>query len=86
MYEFLIGKPPFEAEGQAETHQKIYNVDLSFPEDISLSREAKDLITKLLQKDPERRMTLERVLQHPWMKKHPRSPTNLPATTPSTSK
>lgn len=48
MYEFLVGKPPFEAEGQAETYQKICNVDLYFPETIPLSREAKDLITKVV--------------------------------------
>lgn len=47
MYEFLVGKPPFEAEGQAETYHKIRSVDLYFPETIPLSREAKDLITKV---------------------------------------
>eukprot|EP01127_Copromyxa_protea_P018181 TRINITY_DN5655_c0_g1_i1.p1 TRINITY_DN5655_c0_g1~~TRINITY_DN5655_c0_g1_i1.p1 ORF type:complete len:336 (-),score=61.28 TRINITY_DN5655_c0_g1_i1:97-1104(-) len=73
MYEFLIGKPPFEAETKEETYLKIRDVDLSFPSSIPLSREAKDLITKLLQKDPERRMTLEKVLVHPWLLKHPRS-------------
>jgi hypothetical protein len=47
MYEFLIGAPPFEAEGQAETYQKICNVDLAFPADVPLSREAKDLVAKV---------------------------------------
>eukprot|EP01127_Copromyxa_protea_P023015 TRINITY_DN8506_c0_g1_i1.p1 TRINITY_DN8506_c0_g1~~TRINITY_DN8506_c0_g1_i1.p1 ORF type:complete len:333 (+),score=53.07 TRINITY_DN8506_c0_g1_i1:40-1038(+) len=73
MYEFLIGKPPFEAETQAETYSKICDVDLSFPASVPLSREAKDLIVKLLQKDPERRITLEKVLTHPWLIKNPRS-------------
>lgn len=47
MYEFLVGKPPFEADGQQETYHKICTVDLSFPDSIPLSREAKDLIIKV---------------------------------------
>ena len=29
---------------------------------------AKDLITKLLRKDPKKRLKLKEVLRHPWMK------------------
>lgn len=47
MYEFLIGKPPFETEDPTETYQKIRNVDLSFPNSVPLSSEAKYLITKV---------------------------------------
>ena len=64
-YEFLVGSPPFENENHRETYRKIVNVDLKFPD--TLSNEAKDLITKLLRKEPTDRIPLEQVLNHPWI-------------------
>jgi len=68
MYEFLTGMPPFEAQGQDATFRRIKKVDLSFP--FFVSAEAKDLITKLLQKDPTQRMPLSLVPEHPFIKKY----------------
>ena len=31
MYEFLVGTPPFEAEGHQATYRRISRVDLRFP-------------------------------------------------------
>lgn len=64
-YEFLVGKPPFENEECRETYRKILNVDVHFPE--TISSDAKDLILKLLQKDPMQRLQLDQVLNHPWI-------------------
>jgi len=64
-YEFLTGKPPFESEGHDETYRRITNVELSFP--VYMSKEAKDLISKLLVKEPTERIKLHEVLQHPWI-------------------
>ena len=44
-YEFLVGKPPFEAEGHSETYRRITKVDLRFPEYVSEG--ARDLISKV---------------------------------------
>jgi serine/threonine protein kinase len=44
LYEFLVGSPPFEAEGQKATYRRISNVDLRFPN--SISPGAKDLISR----------------------------------------
>jgi len=52
MYEFLVGNPPFEAEGHSATYRRISRVDLRFPKGVS--EDAKDLIFKLLQKDPRK--------------------------------
>jgi aurora kinase len=43
-------------------------VDLSFPSHVS--DEAKDLISKLLVKDSEKRLSLDEVVTHPWIKKY----------------
>jgi serine/threonine protein kinase len=67
-YEFLCGGPPFEAEGHQETYKRISNVDLKFPSHVS--REARDFISKLLVKNPKKRMPLAEVPSHPWIKKY----------------
>ncbi|KAG5642566.1 Serine/threonine-protein kinase ark1 [Asterophora parasitica] len=72
-YEFLIGNPPFEDRSSvSNTYRRIARVDLKFPAHISL--EAKDLIAKLLQYEPQRRLALSSALTHPWILKYrPRS-------------
>ncbi|TKV91187.2 hypothetical protein SEVIR_9G078001v4 [Setaria viridis] len=70
-YEFLYGSPPFEADKQADTFRsKIVRVDLTFPSTPSVSSEAKDLISKLLVKDSSKRLSLEDIMKHPWIKKN----------------
>mmetsp|Transcript_34891 Transcript_34891/g.43096 ORF Transcript_34891/g.43096 Transcript_34891/m.43096 type:complete len:384 (-) Transcript_34891:41-1192(-) len=64
-YEFLVGEPPFEAEGHTQTYKRIAHVDLRFPPYVS--ELARDFITKLLQKEPSARMSLDRVPFHPWI-------------------
>jgi len=65
LYEFLVGKPPFEDNSEKGTYKKIKTGTPIFPSHIT--QEAKDLITRLLHKDPHQRMTLEKVLEHPWV-------------------
>jgi aurora kinase len=67
-YEFCVGRPPFESDTHNATYVKIKNVDLQFPE--YLSFEVCDIISKLLQKDPIKRINLEDVLNHPWIIKY----------------
>ncbi|CAH0515120.1 unnamed protein product [Peronospora belbahrii] len=68
MYEFLTGAPPFETENTKETYRRIAHVDLKFPS--YMSADARDLLTKILRHDPQQRMALERVLEHPWILEH----------------
>ncbi|KAJ7232851.1 other/AUR protein kinase [Mycena haematopus] len=65
-YEFMVGAPPFEdRRSHKETYHRIAAVDLRFPS--TISDEAKDLITRLLQYDPQKRIALTEVLRHPWI-------------------
>ncbi|KIY52399.1 kinase-like protein [Fistulina hepatica ATCC 64428] len=69
MYEFLIGKPPFEDRMSVQnTYRRIAAVDLRFPASFSL--EARDLISKLLKYIPDERLPLSEVLKHPWIVKN----------------
>lgn len=75
MYEMLYGNAPFEEVSQEATMQRIEEVDLHFPENTDtfyVSSAAKDLIRKLLQRDPTKRIPLTRVLSHPWIVRHVR--------------
>jgi len=65
LYEFLVGSPPFETDSQRGTCRRIINVDIKFPS--SVSPLARDLILRLLQKDPSKRMPLSDVRSHPWI-------------------
>ncbi|KAJ6519182.1 kinase-like protein [Mycena sanguinolenta] len=68
-YEFMIGAPPFEDRSSVKnTYRRIARVDLKFPPSISV--EAKDVIAKLLQYDPQKRVALTEVLRHPWIVKY----------------
>jgi serine/threonine protein kinase len=66
LYEFMIGKPPFEDSSEKGTYKKIKNTNPVFPPHIT--KEAKDLICRLLTKNPTERLTLEECLQHPWVR------------------
>ncbi|KAJ7510420.1 kinase-like protein [Mycena galericulata] len=68
-YEFMIGAPPFEDRGTVNnTYRRIAMVDLKFPP--TISADAKDLISKLLQYEPRNRLALTEVLRHPWIVKY----------------
>ncbi|KAJ6822790.1 serine/threonine-protein kinase Aurora-3 [Iris pallida] len=69
-YEFLYGVLPFEAEDQYDTFRRILKVDLKFPPSPRISDEAKDLINKLLVKDSSKRLSFQRILEHPWIVKN----------------
>jgi len=72
-YEFLVGKPPFEAESNNETYKRITKVDLQFPGHVTEG--ARDFVTKLLRKDPNLRISLDECLAHPWILHHNPTPT-----------
>eukprot|EP00405_Crypthecodinium_cohnii_P008713 CAMPEP_0206429910 /NCGR_PEP_ID=MMETSP0324_2-20121206/6511_1 /ASSEMBLY_ACC=CAM_ASM_000836 /TAXON_ID=2866 /ORGANISM="Crypthecodinium cohnii, Strain Seligo" /LENGTH=335 /DNA_ID=CAMNT_0053895659 /DNA_START=97 /DNA_END=1104 /DNA_ORIENTATION=+ len=65
LYEFLVGKPPFEDSSERGTYKKIKTGTPQFPPNIT--KEAKDLISRLLHKDPNQRPTLDEVLAHRWV-------------------
>lgn len=67
-FEFCTGNPPFEAENTAATYERIKQVDLKMPP--YLSAEVKDLLKRLLHQDPNKRISLDDVIDHPWIQKY----------------
>ncbi|KAI8342019.1 kinase-like domain-containing protein [Chlamydoabsidia padenii] len=69
LYEMICGKPPFESTvGTRETYQRIKKVDVLYP--AYVSKEAKDLIQKLLQYKSSDRLSLHKILQHPFIQRY----------------
>jgi len=65
LYEFLVGVPPFETESHSATYRRIQRVDIRWPS--GMAEDARDLIAKLLKKDPRQRLPLERIPTHPFV-------------------
>ncbi|KAG2223896.1 hypothetical protein INT45_009348 [Circinella minor] len=69
LYEMLCGNPPFEEEDSYETtYRRIIHVDLRIPDHVS--KEASDLIKKLLVYKSVERLPLRSVILHPFVTKH----------------
>ena len=71
MYILLFGVPPFYGNNDEEICDKVVKGEFSFEikgSKIKISNEAKDLISKLLTKDTEQRLTSSQALEHPWIK------------------
>jgi len=69
IYILLSGYPPFYDEAPKKIFEKITNVKYDFDDPAweNVSDSAKDLITKLLVKDPKERLSAEQCLKHPWL-------------------
>ena len=67
VYTLLIGKPPFETEDVKETYKKITADNYEFPSNVYISEEAKTFIKEILVIDPSKRLTPDKMMQHPFM-------------------
>ncbi|XP_024125908.1 aurora kinase A [Oryzias melastigma] len=83
-YEFLVGKPPFEAKTHDETYRRISRVEYTYPAHTTISDGAKDLVARLLKHNPMHRLPIQGVLSHPWLLQNStRKPTTLNDEEPS---
>ncbi|MBN3308309.1 calcium/calmodulin-dependent protein kinase kinase 1 isoform X2 [Amia ocellicauda] len=69
LYCFVFGKCPFIDEYILALHNKIRNKNVEFPETPAISEDLKDLILKMLDKNPDSRITIPEVKLHPWVTK-----------------
>jgi len=75
LYMMLVGHPPFWGADDQQIQEKILNapVDLSGTKWLPFTPECKDLILKLLERDPSKRMSASDAQKHPWFEKHEKS-------------
>lgn len=70
LYELLYGRTPFKGPGNEDTLANVVSQCLKFPASPTVSSHARDLIRRLLQKEPENRLGAMRgaaeIKQHPF--------------------
>ena len=62
IYTLIIGKPPFETPDVKTTYKKIRMNNYSFPDHVVLTDNARNLITKILNLDPNKRPSIDEIL------------------------
>ncbi|KAG5252980.1 calcium-dependent protein [Salix suchowensis] len=69
VYILLCGVPPFWAENEHDIFEEVLHGDLDFTSDPwpNISSSAKDLVRRMLVRDPKKRVTAHEVLRHPWV-------------------
>lgn len=67
LYALVVGKIPFRGESMQEIKQKIISEKYIFPEGLELSEELLDLISRMLEKEPENRASVYEISDHPWV-------------------
>ncbi|XP_073006152.1 calcium-dependent protein kinase 10-like isoform X2 [Typha latifolia] len=69
IYILLCGVPPFWAESEQGIFEEVLHGNLDFQSEPwpSISESAKDLLRKMLVRDPKKRLTAHEVLCHPWV-------------------
>lgn len=66
LYTMICGTMPFDEEDEPKTKWRIINEDPEFSDDI-MSPESKDLVKKLLEKDPANRPSVKEILLHSFL-------------------
>eukprot|EP00123_Amoebidium_parasiticum_P021595 comp70165_c0_seq1/m.48102 comp70165_c0_seq1/g.48102 ORF comp70165_c0_seq1/g.48102 comp70165_c0_seq1/m.48102 type:complete len:371 (-) comp70165_c0_seq1:50-1162(-) len=65
IFTMLVGKPPFDSKKIKTTFDKVTRAEYTLPD--TLSPEASDLISLLLQTNPTKRLSLQQVARHPFL-------------------
>ncbi|XP_077104712.1 calcium/calmodulin-dependent protein kinase kinase 2 isoform X2 [Siphateles boraxobius] len=74
LYCFIFGVCPFMDERILSLHQKIKAQPVELPENADISDDLRDLLFKMLDKNPETRITVPQIKVHPWVTRHGAEP------------
>jgi len=69
LYMMLCGEPPFDQRKSTPILEQVKKGEYQMPADLQLmlSQDARNLISQLLQVDVEKRISLDKIAQHPWI-------------------
>uniref|UniRef100_A0A3Q3EAE1 Calcium/calmodulin-dependent protein kinase kinase 2-like n=1 Tax=Labrus bergylta TaxID=56723 RepID=A0A3Q3EAE1_9LABR len=71
---FVFGVCPFMDERIVSLHQKIKTQPVELPEHADISDDLKDLLLRMLDKNPETRISIPQIKVHPWVTRHGAEP------------
>ncbi|XP_043833303.1 calcium/calmodulin-dependent protein kinase kinase 2 isoform X2 [Dromiciops gliroides] len=74
LYCFVFGQCPFMDERILSLHSKIKSQALEFPDQPDIADDLKDLIVRMLDKNPESRIIVPEIKLHPWVTRHGAEP------------
>jgi serine/threonine protein kinase len=71
LYALLVGYLPFrydplKHERVSKLFYRIVRAEVKWPNDIKISQEAKDVVKKILERNPEKRITTDQIEGLPW--------------------
>jgi len=81
LYTLFFNKTPFEEKAKGKTKYNIQNIVYTFPKEIPISKEAKDLISSILVKNPNERPKIDEIKASPFFKNGEGIPKCLPVST-----
>ncbi|KAA0701839.1 Calcium/calmodulin-dependent protein kinase kinase 1 [Triplophysa tibetana] len=67
LYSFVFGRCPFHDDYILGLHEKIRTMPVEFPDKPLINEWLRDLITRMLHKGPETRITIPEMKLHPWV-------------------
>ncbi|KAL0965394.1 hypothetical protein UPYG_G00280710 [Umbra pygmaea] len=74
LYCFVFGVCPFMDERILNLHHKIKTQPVELPEHADISDDLKDLLLKMLDKNPESRISIPQIKEHPWVTRNGAEP------------
>ena len=67
LFQMVAGDLPFKAMSQEELFRKIKSGSYALPQGITISSACSNLISRLIQEDPQRRMNYQQFREHPFV-------------------
>jgi len=69
LFFFVFGKCPFEGESIVDVHENVMEQALVLPTSPAIPDTLRDLLMRMMEKDQDRRITLQGIMEHPWVTK-----------------
>jgi serine/threonine protein kinase len=63
----VLGYLPFNSHSKDELKKQIVERDITLGKHDSISEDCKNLILRMLDKDPQKRIAVSEIMEHPWI-------------------